>query len=104
MSAEQADRIEFDLTIIKNLLKRQENAHIPTAYLNGLEVMRQLNITRPTLIQLVKDGIITAHNEDINRYLLSEIIWLKGEKYKNLSIEEVEKLKQRKEKEFNHKK
>ena len=98
------DEIGFELLEIKSLIKASQEKKVPEVYINGSEVMRLLGISRPTLIQYVKDKIIaeTSKNED-NRYLLSEILYIQVTHYKNLSTAEVHKLIQKKNKEFNPK-
>lgn len=98
MSDEQAQIIDFRLSGIEFLLKKNENAHIPEVYINAKEVCRLLNITLPTIYQLINEKIITLKNSSKNCYLLTEILWIKGEKYKNLSVYDIQELRTKKSK------
>ncbi len=98
------DEIACKLMELENLLKQSLSKKVEKVYVNAAECERLLCITRPTLLQLLKDDVIEDRSKDSgsihNKYLLSEILWLKTKKYKGLSSRDIIKLKEQKKTEY----
>ncbi|MCF0070247.1 hypothetical protein LZD49_07175 [Dyadobacter sp. CY261] len=57
---------------------------LPEVYINSSEAQRILNVSANLIIFWRKEGLLTHHKNQkcqINRYLLSEVWWLKKQKY-----------------------
>lgn len=69
-------------------------------YINRGEVERIIGASGPTVGRLVKDGLLsTIENRYFsnNKFLLSEVEWLKDQKYKDLNPYDLKKLLDKKE-------
>lgn len=83
------EEISIELREIKTLLKPSTER----VYINSSEVQRLLDITFPTLQSFTENGLLKIQNtKTSNKYLLSEVLWVKEQKYKNLSITAFERL------------
>lgn len=72
-------------------------------YINRGEVERIIGASGPTVGRLVKDGLLsTIENRYFsnNKFLLSEVEWLKDQKYKDLNPYDLKKLLNKKTKEL----
>jgi len=64
-------------------------------YINSTEVQRILNVTAPVIYDWIRDGLLSTRDSDTkitNRFLLSEIEWLKNQPYRRASTEMIKDL------------
>jgi len=71
-------------------------------FINTSEVERLLNITRPIILKLTKDGLINTYDNpaaENNKFILSEILWLQNQRYTFLTPIAVKMLLEKKRRE-----
>lgn len=72
-------------------------------YINSTEVQRLLRVSAPVVSHWVRDGLLSikASKVDVsNRYLLSEVFWLKRQNYRKASSSDVRELLKKKKLQF----
>jgi len=72
-------------------------------FINTSEVERLLNITRPIILKLTKDGLINTYENpaaENNKFILSEILWLQNQRYTFLTPIAVKMLLEKKRREL----
>lgn len=95
MTYAEATQIQLD-----ELLRRTATPKIPTVYINTEEAARQLGISAVTLGVYVNCGLVTAHSQRHNKYLLSEILWLKDRPHRGLRKRQAQTLVEEKKRAF----
>lgn len=79
------------------------NEPIPEVYINATEVQRLLSVSAPVVTHWVRDGLLITRNAKSvvnNRFLLSEILWLKKQSYRKANAEDIRALIRKKELEY----
>ncbi|MCF2443627.1 helix-turn-helix domain-containing protein [Dyadobacter sp. CY345] len=72
-------------------------------YLNSTEVQRILNVTAPVIYDWIRDGLLSTRDSDTkitNRFLLSEIEWLKKQNFRRLNTNDIRALIKKKSLEY----
>ena len=72
-------------------------------YINSTEVQRILNVTAPVIYDWIRDGLLSTRDSDTkitNRFLLSEIEWLKNQNYRRLNTNGIRALIKKKSLEY----
>jgi len=80
-----------------------KNPHFEERYINCTEVQRILNVSAPVVTHWVRDGLLTTRNAKgviNNRFLLSEIEWLKNQPYRKASAEMIRELIRKNDREY----